>query len=120
MEEFKISVFIAIFEEMFGVFVWWSLVTLVILVAVLFLYFLIKEKRRSKEDFTIASIAAPLAGIAAIFIVLGLTSSSFSDLRGTIDYVIIAMVAIFSAIATLVSVYVAQSIIVKFRTKEKL
>lgn len=116
MEEFKISVFIAIFEEMFGFFLWWSLVIIGVVIAVLFFYFLIKEKRTSMVDFRLASIAAPIGAIIAVFVVFWLTVSGFSDLRGTVDYILISIIAFSAALAAFVCVYVAQSISAKLQS----
>lgn len=119
MEEFTVEIFVAIFEEMFGFWLWWLLVATAVTVAVLFFYFLIKEKRYRLKDFSLSMMAAPVGAIVAVLVVFWLTSSNFSDLRGAIDFIIISLVAILSAIATLVSVYVAQSFFAKFNSKYK-
>ncbi len=115
MKEFEISVFITIFEEMFGFFLWWSLVVIGVVVATLFFYFIIKEKFFS---FKLPSITALFGAIIAIFVVLSLTDSTLGDLNGTVDFVLIFLVALSGAIATFACVYVIQSIYVKLNQQK--
>ncbi len=109
MEEITIGAFIAIFEEMFGFWLFWLLVIMAVVGIGLFLYFLIKEKRTKAKDFLWAKWSAPFVGIASIFIILWMTYSWFDDIGGAIDVFILMFVAIFSAIAVTVITYIAQA-----------
>lgn len=109
MEEVTIAGFIAIFEEMFGFWLFWFLVIMAVVGIGLFFYFLIKEKRTKLKNFLWAMWAAPFAGVASIFIILWMTHSWFDDIGGAIDVFILMFVAIFSAIAVTVLTYIGQA-----------
>ncbi len=109
MEEFKISVFIAIFEELFGFWVFWSLLLLAVVGIGLFFYFLIKEKRNSAKDFAWAKWAAPITAVVSVPGMLWFTLADFSDIGGMTDVIFLGLIALFSALAATVLAYIAQS-----------
>lgn len=115
MDEFKISVFIAIFEEMFGVVFFWFLVLMAIVGTVLFFYFLLAKKLNKSENFLWAKWVTPLAAVISVLYVFWFTSANLNDLGGTIDFIIVFMVAFFAALASLVLSYLAQSFSILLR-----
>ena len=115
MEEFKISTFIAVFEEMFGVALWWLLVAVAVLITVAYLYVLIRDRAMSMRKFLLAQLSMPFGAIIAVLFVLHITNSQFSDLGGPVDVIVLLGVALLGAGGLSILVYVAQSL---FRGKQ--
>ncbi len=112
MEEFTIGGFIAIFEAMFGFWTFWFLILLAIVSTGLFFYFLIADKRTKSKDFLWAKWVAIPVALISIVLILWATSSTLDDVGlRMFDMMILAMVAIFSALAAAVLAYIAQSFV---------
>ncbi len=115
MEEFKISTFIAVFEEMFGVALWWLLVAVAVVITAAYLYVLIRDRAMSMRKFLLAQLSMPFGAIIAVLFVLHITNSQFSDLGGPVDVIVLLGVALLGAGGLSILVYVAQSL---FRGKQ--
>ncbi len=111
MEELKLSVMIAVFEEMFGFWLWWGLVILAVSITVLFFYIMIRDKRFYPRHYLWAQIAAPFGAIGAVVLVLVVTNSNLGDLVTPLDVIVILGVAGLGAAGAVIWAYVAQAFI---------
>lgn len=111
MEEFELRTFIAVFEEMFGVVLWWLLVAVAAVITLAYIYVLIRDRAMSMRKFLLAQLSMPVGAIIAVLFVLHITNSQFSDIGGPIDIIVLLGVATLGAGGLSILVYVAQSLI---------
>ncbi len=106
MKELSVSMLIAVFEAMFGTWLWWTLVFIAAAITVVFLVIIIKERHFSPKHFVVAQIFAPFGALAAVLFVQWITNSSFSDIGGPIDVIVLLGIAGLGAVGTSIWVYV--------------
>jgi uncharacterized membrane protein YhaH (DUF805 family) len=111
MEEFKISTFLAVFEEMFGMGLFWAMVAVAALITVAYLYVLIRDRSMSMRKFLLAQLSMPFGGVAAVAFVLAVTKSKLSDIGGPIDLIVLLGVFAAGAVGFAILVYVVQSLV---------
>jgi hypothetical protein len=111
MEQLSFSTLIAVFEEMFGRGLFWSLVTLAIAFTLGFLYLVARDRGLKAGRFVRDEFFAIFGGIAAVLFVQMITSSGFSDLGGPVDIIVVAGIWIAGAVGTLITIYVIQGFI---------
>ena len=111
MEEFKLSTFVAVFEEMFGRGLFWAMVVVAALITLAYLYVLIRDRSMSMRKFLLAQISMPFGGVAAVAFVLAVTRSKVSDLGGPIDAILMLGVFAAGAVGFAILVYVIQSLL---------
>ncbi len=116
MEELKLSVMIAVFEEMFGFWLWWGLVFVAVSITLLFFYIMIRDKRFYPRHYLWAQIAAPFGAIVAVIIVLSSTDSKLGDLVTPFDVIVMLGVAALGAVGAVIWAYVAQAFMDKRKT----
>jgi len=114
MKELTFSTLIAVFEEMFGRGLFWTLVAAAALVTAAYLFVLIRDRALSMRKFLWAQLSMPFGAIAAVLFVQGITSSGFKDIGGPIDVIVLLGIAVMGAIGMAILVYTAQSL---FRRK---
>lgn len=101
---------IAVWEEMFGRGVFWAMVALALVVTVLYLYVLIRDRRMSMRKFLLAQLSMPVGAFAAVAFVLSVTNSRLADMGGPIDAIMLLGIAAVGAVGFAILVYVAQSL----------
>ena len=89
MEELTLSTMIAVFEELFGKAVFWSLVGVTVLGAVLFLFVVVRDRGILARRFARAELAAPVGGVLAVAFVWFMTNSGLADVGGPIDVMLL-------------------------------
>lgn len=94
MKELSFSTFLAVFEEMFGREVFWGLVAAAVLVTLVFLAMVLRERRLESRRFLRAELAAPLGAVLAVAFVFWFTNSGPGNIGGPIDWVIVAAIAL--------------------------
>lgn len=104
---------IAVLEEMFGVGLLWTLITTIIIVTLAYLYVLIRDRAVSMHKFILAQISMPIGAALAIWFVMFSTDSSWRDMGGPIDYIVLIAIALVGAIGCAILVYTVQSLIKK-------
>lgn len=114
MKDLTFSTLIAVFEEMFGRGLFWTLVAAAALVTAAYLFVLIRDRALSMRKFLWAQLSMPFGAIAAVLFVQGVTSSGFKDIGGPIDVIVLLGIAVMGAIGMAILVYTAQSL---FRRK---
>ncbi len=111
MEELTLGTLIAVWEEMFGRALFWTLVVVAVAITALYIYVLIRDRAMSMRKFLLAQLSMPVGAVAAVAFVLNITSSSLSDMGGPIDLLVLLGIAAVGAVGFAILVYVAQSLI---------
>ncbi|MGH1361816.1 MAG: DUF5368 domain-containing protein [Burkholderiaceae bacterium] len=111
MKDLTLPTMIAVFEEVFGSWLFWCLVAGAIVGMILYLYVLIRDRSLSLRKFLWAQISMPFGATAAVWLVLKVTSSRLADLGGPIDFIVLLGIAAVGAIGISIVVYTLQSII---------
>lgn len=118
MEEFSLRTILAVFEEMFGVALFWSMVGVAAVITLAWLYVLLRDRALSMRKFLLAQLSMPLGGVAAVWFVMLMTNSGFADIGGPIDWLVLLGVFMAGAVGFAILVYVAQSLL-RGRTAEE-
>ena len=111
MEELSFETLIAVFEEVFGTFLFWSLVVVAAVITVGYIYVLIRDRAVSWRKFLLAQLSMPVGAVAAIYFVFWVTKSGFADMGGPIDIIVLLGVGLAGAIGAAILVYTVQSMI---------
>lgn len=111
MKELTLSMMIAVFEEMFGRGLFWAMVAVAVIVTLLYLYVLIRDRAVSWRKFLLAQLSMPVGAVAAVAFVLWVTESHLRDMGGAIDIVLLLGIAAAGAVGLAILVYTAQSLI---------
>lgn len=109
MKELDIFVFVSVFQEMLGPFLW-VLLLLAVIVFVLFLAVLVRDRGLSHRRFVRSELVGVIGGVLAVLFMQQITSSRFSDLGGPVDVMLVALIWVAGAIGTTLIAYVAQSL----------
>ena len=111
MQDLTFTTLLAVFEEIFGRWLFWAMVAVALVVTVLYIYVLIRDRAFSWHKFLWAQLSMPFGAIAAVLFVQGMTRSGFSDLGGPIDVIVLLGVAVGGAVGMAILVYTVQSLI---------
>ncbi len=111
MKELTFETLIAVFEEVFGRWLFWALVAAALVVTVAYLYVLIRDHHVSWRKFLLAQLSMPFGAVAAVWFVLFMTHSRIADMGGPIDAVILLLIAAVGAVGAAVLVYTLQSLL---------
>ncbi|MFP4043931.1 MAG: DUF5368 domain-containing protein [Rhodosalinus sp.] len=111
MEELTFTTMIAVFEEMFGPWLFWAMVVAALVITLLYVYVLIRDHSVSWRKFLLAQLAMPVGAIAAVLFVFWVTNSGFGDLGGPIDIIVLLGVAAAGAVGAAILVYTVQSMV---------
>lgn len=111
MQELTFGTMIAVFEEMFGRWLFWGMVAAALLVTVAYLYVLVRDRAMSMHKFLWAQIAMPFGAVAAVAFVLWITRSGLGDMGGAIDVIALLGVAAMGAVGIAILVYTVQSLV---------
>ncbi|MCS6892288.1 MAG: DUF5368 domain-containing protein [Rhodovarius sp.] len=104
MKELDPAVFLAVFEEMLGLWLWVGLAAAVASM-LLFALVLLRERQLMPRRMLWSQAAGALGGAAAILILQRVTNSGFADIGGPIDWVVGIAVFAAGAVAALVGTY---------------
>ena len=110
MKDLTFGTMIAVFEEIFGRGLFWAMVAAAVVVTVLYLYVLIRDRTMSMRKFLLAQLSMPVGAIAAVVFVQAMTHSHTSDIGGPVDVVVLLGVAVMGAIGIAILVYTEQSL----------
>jgi hypothetical protein len=106
VKELSLSTFLAVFEEMFGRALFWGLLAAALLVTLVFLVMLLRERRLESRRFLRAELTAPLGAIAAVALVFWITNSGPANIGGPIDWVLLAAIAVAGGGGLVITSYV--------------
>jgi len=111
MEELTLATLFAVFEEMFGRGLFWTMVVAAAVITVLWLYVLVRDRRVSWRKFLLAQLSMPVGAVLAVWFVLVITNSGLRHIGGPIDWIALLGVAAMGAVGMAILVYVVQSLL---------
>jgi len=111
MKELTLGTLVAVFEEMFGRGLFWTMVAAAAVVTALYLFVLVRDHAVSWRKFLIAQLAMPVGAVAAVLFLWAVTSSGLRDLGGPIDLLALLGVAAAGAVGAAILVYTVQSLV---------
>ncbi len=111
MKELTFGTLIAVFEEIFGRGLFWIMVAVAVIVTLAYLYVLIRDRSVSWRKFLWAQLSMPVGAIAAVLFVQMMTSSSFADIGGPVDVIVLLGVAVAGAVGAAILVYTVESLL---------
>ncbi|WP_296764808.1 DUF5368 domain-containing protein [Sediminimonas sp.] len=111
MQELTLETLIAVFEEIFGRGLFWTMVVAALVITLAYVYVLIRDRAVSWRKFLWAQVSMPFGAIAAVLFVQKMTRSGFADIGGPIDVIVLLGVAVAGAVGLAVLVYTAESLI---------
>ena len=111
MKELTFGTLIAVFEEIFGRGLFWTMVALALLVTAAYLYVLIRDRAMSMRKFLWAQLSMPFGAILAVIFVQQMTHSGLRDIGGPIDVIVLLGVAVLGAVGGAILVYTLQSLL---------
>jgi hypothetical protein len=104
MKELDPLVFVFVFQEMLGVWLWVMLAAAVVGLAA-FVALLLRERRLVSRRLVLAEVLGLFGGGVALVIMARVSSSGFTDAGGPADWFLIALVYGVGLVATVVLVY---------------
>lgn len=110
MKELTLETLIAVFEEIFGRGLFWTMVVAALIVTAAYVYVLIRDRSMSMRKFLMAQLSMPFGAVAAVLFVQAMTHSQLRDIGGPIDVIVLLGVAVMGAIGAAILVYTAQSL----------
>lgn len=110
MKDLNPSVFIAVFHEMLGPFLWIGLGAAA-LVAVAFLWLVLRDRGLSAARLAWSQLVGLFGGGVAILVMQAVTHSGFADIGGPIDWVLVALIWLAGAIGATLAAYVVLGLL---------
>lgn len=111
MKELTLETLLAVFEEIFGRWLFWGMVATAVVVTLAYFYVLVRDHRISWWKFLLAQVSMPFGAVVAVWFVLRITHSQLADMGGPIDYIVLLGIAAIGAVGTAVLVYTVHSLI---------
>jgi drug/metabolite transporter (DMT)-like permease len=111
MKDLTLETLLAVFEEMFGRGLFWAMAAGTVLVTVLYLYVLFRDRAMSMRKFLWAQLSMPVGAIAGVLFVFAITDSGLQDIGGPIDVIVLLGIALVGAVGMAILVYTAQSLV---------
>ncbi|WP_372617032.1 DUF5368 domain-containing protein [Falsiroseomonas sp.] len=105
MKDLDLFVFVAVFQEMLGAFLWIGLGA-VALVALLFVWLLLRERGMAAGRLVRSELVGLVGGVLAILVMQAVTHSGFSDIGGPIDWVLVALIWLAGFVIATLAAYV--------------
>lgn len=104
MKEMDLMVLLAVFQEMLGAWLW-ILIGLAVVGTVALVMLLMRERTLVSRRLVQSELLGMLGGVAALVIMVKVSSSGFTDAGGPADWFLIASVYGFGLVSTTVLVY---------------
>ncbi|WP_439124422.1 DUF5368 domain-containing protein [Marivita sp.] len=111
MKDLTFGTILAVFEEIFGRGLFWTMVLVAAVVTVGYLYVLIRDHSISWRKFLLAQLSMPIGAIAAVWFVLVMTNSELRNLGGPVDVIVFLAIGAAGAVGIAILVYTIQSIV---------
>ncbi|MCV6594485.1 MAG: DUF5368 domain-containing protein [Silicimonas sp.] len=111
MKELTFETLLAVFEEIFGAGLFWTMVALAVVVTLAYLFVLIRDRHIAWRKFLLAQVSMPFGAVAAVWFVLTMTHSQLADLGGPVDVILMLGIAGAGAVGAAILVYTAQSLV---------
>jgi len=117
MKELTLETMLAVFEDMFGFWLFWALVVAAVMVTAGYVYILIRDRHVGWRKFLVAQVFMPVGAVLAVLFVMWVTHSRMRDIGGPIDVIIFLGVAALGAVGIAILVYTVQSLL--FRPEQR-
>jgi len=111
MQELTLETLLAVFEEIFGFWLFWGMVAAALAVTALFVYVLIRDHRLEARTLVRAELFAPVGAVAAIVFVFFMTSSGLRDMGGPIDVIMLLGIGAAGAVGLTILAYTVQALV---------
>ncbi len=111
MQDLTLATLIAVFEDMFGRWLFWGLVAAALLVTVAFVLVLIRDRAITSVRLVRAELWAPVGAFAAVAFVMFITNSGPSDIGGPIDVIVLLGIAFAGGAGLTILAYTVQSLL---------
>ena len=111
MKDLTFGTILAVFEEIFGSALFWTMVVIAAVVTAGYIYVLIRDHSISWRKFLLAQLSMPIGAIAAVWFVLVMTSSELRNLGGPVDVIVFLGIAAAGAVGAAILVYTVQSLL---------
>ena len=111
MKDLTLQTMIAVFEDMFGAWLFWVMVAAAVTITALYLFVLIRDRKVGWKKFLIAQVFMPIGAILAVAFVMVVTHSRMADIGGPIDVIIFLGIAGLGAVGMAILVYTVQSLL---------
>ena len=110
MKELTLETLLAVFEEIFGFWLFWAMVAIAVIITLAYFYVLIRDRSLSMRKFFLAQLSMPFGAVAAVWFVMVMTHSHIRDIGGPIDVIVFLGVAALGAVGSAILVYTLQSL----------
>lgn len=117
MQDLTFETLLAVFEEIFGRGLFWTMVAAAGIVTLSYFYVLIRDRSISWKKFLLAQVSMPVGAVLAVWFVMAMTKSQLSDLGGPVDVIVFLGIAAMGAVGMAVFVYTAESLVRSRRSK---
>lgn len=111
MKELTFGTLIAVFEEMFGPWLFWAMVIVAAVITAAYVYVLVRDRAVSWKKFLWAQLSMPVGAVFAVLFVQFMTHSGFSDIGGPIDLLVLLGIAAGGAVGAAILVYTVEALI---------
>ncbi|MGG7646152.1 DUF5368 domain-containing protein [Rhodovulum sp. YNF3179] len=118
MKDLTFGTLIAVFEEIFGPWLFWVMAVVALLVGLAFIYVVIRDRGLESRPFLRAELSAPIGAVAAVAFVFFMTKSGLRDMGGPIDVIVMLAIAAAGAVGLTILVYVVQEMFLNKKTGE--
>jgi hypothetical protein len=105
MKDLDLFVFVAVFQEMLGPFLWIGLGAGVLLL-VAFAWVLLRERSVGAARLAWSELVGLVGGVVAILVMQAVTHSGFADIGGPIDWVLVAAIWVAGFVIATMAAYV--------------
>lgn len=111
MKDLTLGTMLAVFEEIYGFWLFWAMVVAAALFTLAFLYVVIRDRRVEAGRLVRAELFAPIGALAAIAFVFFMTSSRLADIGGPIDLLVLIAIAGAGGVGLTVAAYTVQALL---------
>jgi hypothetical protein len=118
MKELTLETMLAVFEDMFGFWLFWALVAAAAAITAAYVYVLIRDRHVGWRKFLIAQVFMPVGAVLAVLFVMWVTHSHLRDIGGPIDVIIFLAIAGLGAVGIAILVYTLQSLLFRPQRSE--
>lgn len=118
MQDLTLETMIAVFEEMFGAGLFWTMVAAAVIITLAWIYVLIRDRALGMRQFLIAQLFMPVGAVLAVWFVMAMTSSHLGDIGGPVDVIIFLGIAAMGAVGSAILVYVVERLVLRRRPAE--
>ncbi|PID46545.1 MAG: hypothetical protein CSB47_03485 [Proteobacteria bacterium] len=110
MNELTFETLLTVFEEMFGPRLFWGLMIACGVIALVFIFIIIRDKKIEARRLVRAELWAPVGAAVSIAFIFIITNSNFADIGGPIDVIMLILIGVGGAVGMTILAYIVQSL----------